>query len=258
MTEALHTPPRGPFPTVRSMLRASDATACQPGDYLVVAPNIDHFQPFGLNADPVTGAEGVVLAASGHRAHSIAVVVDDRRSRAGGPGRGRALLRRGRTPWRRLRSMVHEPSNQGATTMHNIDRFNAVCAVAFERLYSAFPEPVDLHPDDIAEAAGLDMEGQTYLPETPRRNQFIGETIRWLREAGFVWGEPVDLRQGSMAGARLSAKGLEALKLVPSSIDSSESIGEHLVAMIKNGTRVGAARLAAELFTGMYRLLGPA
>jgi phage baseplate assembly protein V len=42
---------------------------------------IERFQNFGHTSRPLAGAEAVVLAAGGQRAHTIAVVVDDRRYR---------------------------------------------------------------------------------------------------------------------------------------------------------------------------------
>lgn len=43
--------------------------------------NVEHWQPYGYTAKPHTGAEALVLAVGGHRAHSVVISVADRRYR---------------------------------------------------------------------------------------------------------------------------------------------------------------------------------
>jgi phage gp45-like len=42
---------------------------------------VERFQPYGLSAVPVPGAEAVVVAIAGNRDHPVAIAVDDRRFR---------------------------------------------------------------------------------------------------------------------------------------------------------------------------------
>lgn len=42
---------------------------------------IEHWQPYGFTAHPLPGAEALVLAVGGHRAHSVVVSCGDRRFR---------------------------------------------------------------------------------------------------------------------------------------------------------------------------------
>lgn len=43
--------------------------------------NIEHWQPYGYTFKPLAGAEALVLAVGGHRAHSVVIAVADRRYR---------------------------------------------------------------------------------------------------------------------------------------------------------------------------------
>lgn len=66
---------------------------------------VEHFEPYGLTSAPLDDAEAIVVTVGGDRAHSVAVVVSDRRARPLGLGRGdvavyaadgaRAIFRRG-------------------------------------------------------------------------------------------------------------------------------------------------------------------
>jgi phage baseplate assembly protein V len=53
---------------------------------------VERFQPFGLTAVPLAGAEAVVLFPGGHRDHGLCVVVDDRRSRPADLSPGESCL----------------------------------------------------------------------------------------------------------------------------------------------------------------------
>lgn len=45
---------------------------------------VEHWQPYGFTYKPHTGAEALVLAAGGHRAHSVVIACADRRYRLTG------------------------------------------------------------------------------------------------------------------------------------------------------------------------------
>jgi phage baseplate assembly protein V len=53
---------------------------------------VERFQPFGLTAHPMSGAEAVVLFPGGRRDHALCVVVDDRRHRPTGLEPGETCL----------------------------------------------------------------------------------------------------------------------------------------------------------------------
>lgn len=57
-----------------------------------VQDEVEHFQPYGLTAHPLAGAEGVALSVGGLRSHAIVVAVGDRRYRLTGLAAGEVAL----------------------------------------------------------------------------------------------------------------------------------------------------------------------
>lgn len=54
--------------------------------------NVEHWQPYGFTAHPLAGAEALVLAVGGHRAHSVVVSCADRRFRLVGMEGGEVAI----------------------------------------------------------------------------------------------------------------------------------------------------------------------
>ncbi|SED37398.1 phage baseplate assembly protein V [Pseudomonas anguilliseptica] len=54
--------------------------------------NVEHWQPYGFTAHPLAGAEALVLAVGGHRAHSVVVSCADRRYRLVGMQGGEVAI----------------------------------------------------------------------------------------------------------------------------------------------------------------------
>ena len=53
---------------------------------------VERFQNYGLTSVPHSGAEAITVSVSGHRSHSVAIVVDDRRFRLKGLANGEVAL----------------------------------------------------------------------------------------------------------------------------------------------------------------------
>lgn len=53
---------------------------------------VEHWQPYGFTAHPLPGAEALVLAVGGHRAHSVVVSCGDRRFRLTGLEAGEVAI----------------------------------------------------------------------------------------------------------------------------------------------------------------------
>lgn len=53
---------------------------------------VEHWQPYGFTANPLAGAEALVLSVGGHRAHSVVVSCADRRYRLVGMQGGEVAL----------------------------------------------------------------------------------------------------------------------------------------------------------------------
>lgn len=57
-----------------------------------VLDDVEHWQPYGFSAHPLGGAEALVLAVGGHRAHSVVVSCGDRRYRLTGMEGGEVAI----------------------------------------------------------------------------------------------------------------------------------------------------------------------
>ncbi|VXC68461.1 conserved hypothetical protein [Pseudomonas sp. 8Z] len=57
-----------------------------------VLDDVEHWQPYGFSAHPLGGAEALVLAVGGHRAHSVVVSCGDRRYRLTGMQGGEVAI----------------------------------------------------------------------------------------------------------------------------------------------------------------------
>lgn len=69
------------------------------------------------------------------------------------------------------------------------------------------------------------------------------DTIKWLIDTGYILGHINHVHDTKLT---LSHKGLELLKSVPSSVDSSQTLGEQLQGAIKSGAKDYAASLVSK------------
>jgi len=57
-----------------------------------VLDRVEHFEPYGFTSNPLTGAEGLMAAVGGDRAHTVCMVAADRRFRLKGLASGEVAL----------------------------------------------------------------------------------------------------------------------------------------------------------------------
>jgi len=130
----------------------------------------------------------------------------------------------------------------------NIDLFNEYTALIFARLYETFP--LDQHFDPFKELGINEAEYQMCDKPLPREVQVFYATITWLNQTGYIAG---DGSEPWYFVGRLTAKGLEAMKAVPASIDCSEPIGEKLLEAVKDGSTEAGKNLVAKLLTAAFQ-----
>ena len=128
--------------------------------------------------------------------------------------------------------------------MNNIDRFNECSAKLFAALYKAFPKPFDI---DYFEWLGKEVfeAGDDEL-------EFCDATVRWLDEAGYIQVKAYS--NDSAYNVVLSAKGLEALKVVPDSLRGKGSIGDALVNAVNDGMMAAAQQIVVKALTESFKL----
>ncbi|MFC3692123.1 hypothetical protein [Chenggangzhangella methanolivorans] len=63
----------------------------------------------------------------------------------------------------------------------NVDLFADVASSLFARLYAAFPFPIDIEIDEMADAAMPDAD-----PSGATREAFVEASLHWLGAAGLI------------------------------------------------------------------------
>lgn len=132
----------------------------------------------------------------------------------------------------------------------NIETFNESVAIIFEELYKSFPIPIGLSYNDLAITLFKDDDE----PIDHEQNLDVVEnTILWLKNSGYIWYDTTSEMQ--VYAAVLSPKGLEILKVIPTSLTEDSTIGESLINFAKDGTKETRASLIALALTEGYKLL---
>jgi hypothetical protein len=127
--------------------------------------------------------------------------------------------------------------------MDNIGRFNLVAGIIFARLYKMFP----LRGVMLAEYLQQDCERLNLECGFAKRElvRLFSDTMLWLRDNGYIsFSDPPKINErGIFSNVVLTAKGLEALKKSPESIDTGETIGEAISKAIKDNVADRIAKL---------------
>jgi len=126
----------------------------------------------------------------------------------------------------------------------NIDHFNRVALVVFDRLYSQFPVAVDLSVAEIAEAA---TPGS--MPATPTYKDLepTYEGIEFLSKEGFLTYSNAFLECTTFTTARLTLKGLAVLGQVPDSLEQKQTLIARMRNVLAGGTKEAGAEAARQL-----------
>lgn len=151
---------------------------------------------------------------------------------------------------------------------NNIKSFNEIVACVFNDLYASFPRRISLFPpkylgveldkgklcdDDgyyTAKKIGEDEDVKVGWEEL----RFVEHSILWLIETGYVSVKD-QLKHYYFTEAVLTAKGLELLKLVPSSVDGDKSVGEKIKDAIGGGMKDVASSVVSAALTQGFSLL---
>lgn len=149
----------------------------------------------------------------------------------------------------------------------NIQEFNLIVATLFNDLYLAFPRRITVLPAKylgfkLSEQQDGDPSGiivvslsdssESRLPY--KKLDVVTDCIKWLEQTGYIYIEQSNYYH-SISGVTLTAKGLEILKAVPSTIDSSQSIGEQLHEAVESGGKQAASNIVSTALTAGYSLL---
>ncbi|ENP8319890.1 hypothetical protein ACEH85_004190 [Vibrio vulnificus] len=127
---------------------------------------------------------------------------------------------------------------------NNIQKFDRIVALIFAELYRKFPvrSSVCVYTLFDCKESGYWNEGIWYEPEDFANSdrEFYVHTVKWLIDSGYVIGT---IEHHNNSNITLSMKGLQLLKSVPNSLDSSVSLGEQLLSVVNSGAKDSAAQL---------------
>jgi len=129
----------------------------------------------------------------------------------------------------------------------NIDRFNKATLLVFDKLYQAFPIPIDLSASKIAMDT---LPPDATFDESFQSIEPVYYTIEFLRKEGFIeYGEHT-VDGTTFLRARLTSRSLALLGQTPSALEPQVTVAERIGGLLKGGVKqVGseAAKKAVEL-----------
>lgn len=102
----------------------------------------------------------------------------------------------------------------------NIETFNRICVSLFDKLYSAFPVPVEIDVNDIVMSAVPQDASYEVAWDVLSVG---GEVISFLAEEGFLTHKGAMLDGSQYLQVRLTMKGLAVLGYVPTSIEKART-----------------------------------
>ncbi|EKT4469995.1 hypothetical protein QEM11_000803 [Pseudomonas putida] len=138
-------------------------------------------------------------------------------------------------------------------TTSNIQQFDEFTGQVLGALYEVFPVPRPLLIKQFIED-GYTFDDHIGADIANQQGEFFLACIYWLGEAGYLRFK--DRAHGfGVTEAVLTAKGLEALKAVPTSLGGGPSLGDQLVDATKSGTKSVLGSLAGEVLSVGSRLV---
>jgi hypothetical protein len=138
-------------------------------------------------------------------------------------------------------------------TLNNIDLFNITAICLFDKLYDAFPNPIDIETRELGIRAS---PNGAEVSEAVRFALYAENAVSWLVEEGFVRFEPPRFAT-TFRKVRLTLKGLTVLGYLPSAVQRNET-PETLITKIKRSLSAGAEKAGTEvvksLLTEVFKL----
>lgn len=130
----------------------------------------------------------------------------------------------------------------------NIEWFDELSGEILATLYESFPVPKHLlskdfveNPEEYNEIVQADVAS--------KEARFFIATVEWLREAGYLRADPQNGHYNIARDCVLSAKGLEVLKVKPSSLDVTESFGDRLIAATRQSGTDALRKAASDVLS---------
>lgn len=140
------------------------------------------------------------------------------------------------------------------TQANNIEKFDELSGRVLANFYSSFPVPINLQAKDFVEKATQYDENAQCERASPDAVFFIA-TVEWLRRAGYIHADEQDGYSRIVKNGVLTAKGLEVLKIKPSSLSDEPSLGDQLTDAAKKGSRDAMSKAVTEAMSFGARMM---
>lgn len=122
--------------------------------------------------------------------------------------------------------------------MSNLDLFNEISGKIFSECYKNFPVPVHFRQKDFFPEID---ENDTYDP--------FYFTLMWLKEYGYITFWEPGLPATEFLQTQLTEKALMVLNSVPSSLTSSNTLGQKLIVLAKDGSKEGFREIVRQIIS---------
>lgn len=133
----------------------------------------------------------------------------------------------------------------------NIENFNRICIALFDKLYSAFPVPVEIDVNAIAMSA---VPQDAIYENTWDVLSVGGEVINFLAEEGFLTHKGVMLDGSEYLRVRLTMKGLAILGYVPASLEKQEPLISKIRSVVGGGLKEAGGETVRQLVSQAFSL----
>lgn len=140
------------------------------------------------------------------------------------------------------------------TQTDNIEKFDELSGRVLASLYSSFPVPIHLQAKEFVEQATQYDENAQCDRASPDAVFFIA-TVEWLRRAGYIHADEQDGYHRIVKNGVLTAKGLEVLKIKPSSLTDEPSLGAQPADAAKKGSSDAVRKAVTEVMSLGARLM---
>lgn len=140
------------------------------------------------------------------------------------------------------------------TQANNIEKFDELSGQVLANFYSSFPVPVNLLAKDFVEEPTQydeNIQGERASPDAV----FFIATVEWLRRAGYIHASEQDGYNRIVKNGVLTAKGLEVLKIKPTSLTDAPSLGDQLADAAKKGSSDAVRKAVTEVMSLGARLM---
>lgn len=136
----------------------------------------------------------------------------------------------------------------------NIDAFNRICLALFDKLYSAFPEPIQISTASLTDSA---VPENASFDEAWEVVSIANGTITFLADEGFLKYQTVNFKLGYFDQARLTMKGLDILGYVPTSLEQQvkpESLISRIRGIASGGVKEGSSEAVRQVVSHIFSM----